>query len=101
MKLKSQALSLNKVNLAADHSIFFKLLDEITAADPETRSPINLRMRGFEVTCTYLAVIGKCFSESGPSDLVVEAGILDPSAVERAMNGKHYNNDVWAFKIVF
>ena len=49
----------------------------------------------------HIAIIGKRFAESGLSDLVVEAGILGPNAVERAMNGKHYNNAVRMFKIVF
>ena len=58
-------------------------------------------MGGFHIACAFLAVIGKRFAQSGLSDLVVEAGILGPNTVERAMNGKHYNNAVRMFKIVF
>ena len=58
-------------------------------------------MAGFHTACAFLAVIGKHFAESGLSDLVVEAGILGSNGVERAMNGKHYNNAVRMFKIVF
>ena len=87
MKLKSQALSLKEVDLVADHAIFSKLLKVITRSDPETRLFINLRMGGFHIVCAFLAVIGKLFAESGLSDLVVEAGIFEPNAVERAMNG--------------
>ena len=96
LKLKSQALSLKEVDLVADHAIFSKLLEVITGSDPEARSLINLRMGGFHIACVFLAVIGKRFAESGLSDLVVEAGIL-----ERAMNCKHYNNAVRMFKIEF
>ena len=87
VKLKFQALSLKEVNLVADHAIFSKLFEVITGLDPERRSLVNLRMGGF-----HIEIIGKYFAESGLSDLVVEAGILGPNAVERAMNGKHYNN---------
>ena len=85
----------------ADHDIFSKLLEVIRGLDPETRLLINLSMGGFHIACAFLAVIGKRFAESGLSDLVVEAGILGPNAVERAMNGRHYNNAARMFKIVF
>ena len=88
MKLNSQTLSLKEVDLVADHTIFSKLLKVITGSDPETRSLINLRMAGFHIACVFLAVTGKRFAESGLSDLVIEAGILGPNAVERTMNVK-------------
>ena len=92
---------MKEVDLVVDHAIFSKLLEVITGSDHETRSLINLRMGGFHVACAFLAVIGKRFAESGLSDLVVEADILDSNAVEGAMNGKHYSNAVRMFKIVF
>ena len=101
VKLKFQAHSLKEVDLVADYAIFSKLLEAITGSDPETRSLINLRVGGFHIACAFLAVTGKHFAESGLSDLVFEAGILGPNAVERAMNDKYYNNAVSMFKIVF
>ena len=101
VKLKSQALSLKEVDLVADYAIFSKLLEAITGSDPETRSLINLRVGGFHIAYAFLAVTGKRFAESGLSDLVFEAGIFGPNAVERALNDKYYNNAVRMFKIVF
>ena len=77
---KLKHLCLKDVDLVADHAIFSKLLELIIGSDP---------------------VIGKHFAESGCSDLVVEAGIFGPNAVESAMNSKHYNNAVRMFKIMF
>ena len=85
----------------ADHAIFSKLLEVITGSAPETRSHITLKMGSFHIACAFLAVIGKRFAESGLSDLVAEASILGPNTVERAMDGKHFNNAVRMFKTVF
>ena len=101
MKLKSQALFLKQDDLVADHAIFSKLLEVITGSAPEKRSLITLKMGSFHIACAFLAVIGKRFAESGLSDLAVEASILGPKTVERAMNGKHCNNAVRMFKTVF
>ena len=87
--------------MVVDHAIFSKFLEVIAGSDPETRSLINLRIGGFHIACAFLAVTGKGFAESGLSDLAIEAGILDPNDVERAMNAKHYNNAICMFKIVF
>ena len=101
MKRTSQALSFKEVGLVAEHAIFSNILEVVTGSDLETRSFINLRMGGFHIPCAFLAGIGKRFADSGLLDLVVEAGIFGPNAVERAMGGKHYNNAVRMFKIVF
>ena len=44
-------------------------------------------MGAFHICSTYLAVLGKRFEDSGLSDLIIESGLVGPSAV----NGKYHD----------
>jgi len=48
-------------------------------------------MDGFHTACTFMAVLGKCFGDAGLSDVVVESGIVGPSSISGALEGRHYN----------
>ena len=102
VRLNGEHISVTEVDLVADHAIYSKLLEVLTLTnDIIAKSMINLRIGDFHTACVFLAVIGKRFEESGLSDLIVEARILGPTTVYRALCGKHYNNGVLAFGLVF
>ena len=90
--LKGGHLSVTKVDLFADHAIYSKLLGVLTLTNDNIAKSNSI---------CILAVIGKRFEDSGLSDLIVEARILGPNTIDRALRGKHYNNVVLAFKHVF
>ena len=102
VKIKSERLSLTELDLVANHATYSKLLEVLTLHDHAVaRSMINLRMGGFHTACAFIAVIGKRFQDSGLSDLIVEAKVLGPNTVKRALHEKHYNYSIIALKLVF
>ena len=75
--------------LLLTNAIYPKLLEVLTLDDDAVaRSLINLRIGDFQSAYTFIAVIGKRFQGSGLSDLIVEAKVLGPNAVEKALHGK-------------
>ena len=61
---------------------------------------IVLRMEAYHIACVFLAVIGKCFGETGLNDLVIEAGIVGSSSINGVIEGKYYNRSVHTHKII-
>eukprot|EP00117_Sycon_ciliatum_P030087 scpid76054/ scgid23802/ len=58
-------------------------------------------MGSFHTICSFLGVIGKRFADSGLSDLLLDAGVIGPSACKAAMSGKHYNRAIRLHKLAF
>ena len=90
-----------EVDLVADHAIFSKLLEVITGSDPETRSLLNLEWEVFTLHLLSLQLLGSALLNLDFQILLSRQASLDQFIVERAMNGKHYNNAARMFKIVF
>ena len=61
---------------------------------------INLRIGDFHTACAFIAVIGKRLQNSGLSDLIVEAKVLEPNTGERALHWKHDHYSIIALKLV-
>ena len=94
-------LSLVEVDLAAHHAIYSKLLEVLTLHDDTVwRSMINLRIGDFHTACAFIAVTGKRLQNSGLSDLIVEAKVLEPNTGERALHWKHDHYSIIALKLV-
>ena len=88
-----------EVDLVADHAIFSKLLEVITGSDPETRSLLNLEWEVFTLHLLSLQLLGSALLNLDFQILLSRQASLDQFIVERAMNGKHYNNAARIFKL--
>ena len=49
---------------------------------------------------SLLIVTGKCFSETGLHDLIVEAEIMSDGVIGSVVEGKQYNRAIRAHKVV-
>ena len=54
-------------------------------------TPYVLRLGAFHTFCAFLASIGKWFGDAGLRELLIENGVVGPSAVEGVLCGKSYN----------
>ena len=59
-----------------------------------------IRMGGFHIAMTFLAVIGKKYEESGLEDILIESGVYGSNSVVRLLHGKAYNKGVRAHKLL-
>ena len=50
-----------------------------------------IRMGGFHIPMTFLAVIGKKYEESGLEDILIESGVYGSNSVVRLLHGKACN----------
>ena len=78
------------VVVVVDQAVYAKAA-EIVWKHQSTFSRIVLRMGGFHIAMTFLAVLGKRFGDAGLHDILVESGIVGTSAVHGVLSGKHYN----------
>lgn len=92
-------LDQNSVVIVLDQAIYCKA-QEILWKNKEQFSRVVLRMGGFHIALTFLAVIGKRFGDAGLSDILVESGVVGSNAITGVVSGKHYNRAVRAHKIV-
>ena len=53
------------------------------------------------MSSAYLAAIGKRFGDAGLHELLVESGVIGPSAIDGVLSGKHYNQGLRAHKLQF
>lgn len=102
IKLKSEAMGLDCADAVFDHAIYSKALEVVT--DPKNKNFknfINLRMGGFHACLTFIAVIGKRFSDAGLRDIIVEAELVGSGSIDGVLRGKQYNRAMRAIKIVY
>ena len=57
----------------------------------EQFSQIVFVMEGFHIPMVFVGTICKQFEEAGIHDVMVESGIVGPSAISKVLSGKHYN----------
>ena len=88
VKMAAQ-IGLDDTVVVLDQAIYAKAL-AVWKQKEEFRSVV-LRMGSFHIICTFLAVLGKRFGESGLQDLLVESGVVGNGAVNGILQGKHYN----------
>lgn len=73
-----------------DLAIYVKA-KEIQQRNHNEFSNIVIRLGGFHIALNYLAVLGKCFQDSGIEDLLIESGLYGPSSASALLYGKLYN----------
>ena len=96
----ADTLQQEDVVVTLDQAIYAKAQDIVSKHCDEFKR-ITLRMGGFHVACTFLAVIGLRFGDAGLRDLMVESSLVGPSAVSAVLRGKHYNRALRSHKIIF
>ena len=62
---------------------------------------IVLRMGGFPVSMTFIAVIGRRYASAGMRDVLIEADILACGSVDQVLNRRHYNRTIYSLKPMF
>ena len=78
----------------------YALAQEIIFTHAQEFKQVVLRLGGFHMSMTMMSVIGKRFTDSGLESILVESGVVGPSAVHGVMSGKHYNRALRCHKIV-
>ena len=76
--------------IVLDQAIYAKATDIVLQRASEF-SDVVLRMGGFHICMTLLAIIGKRFSDGGLLNLLVEADVAGFSTAGLALSGKQYN----------
>ena len=82
-----------------DLAIYVKAKEMQWRREEEFKDTV-IRMGGFHIAQNYLALIGKCFEESGLEDLLIESNNYGSPAVSSLLKGKSYNRGVRAHKLV-
>lgn len=99
LKLADQ-LSQEDETSVVDQAIYAKVT-EIIWKNPQEFYQCIPMLGAFQTCCTFLAVIGKRFAESGLNDLLIELEICAVGFLRGVMEGRHYNRAVRLHKIVF
>lgn len=84
---RADRLQQKSVIITFDQAIYAKA-KEVVWKNPTVYKRIVLRMGAFHICSTYLAVLGKRFDDSGLRDLIIESGLVGPSAVNGKYHGK-------------
>ncbi len=129
-KVKAETLGLEENDIVMDQPVYAKAFEILQMPKhQDLKDFIVLRMGAFHTTCTFLSVIGERFSDAGLWDIIVEVNslgkllgidlnnfsfwifvignpsvsflIAGPGSVEKALNGKHYNNSLRVLKYIF
>lgn len=76
-KLKAEQMELEDTDVVSDQAVYAKCFEVLMNPKHEhLKKFIVLRMGGFHIITTYLAVIGKRFADGGLRDLIVEAELI-------------------------
>lgn len=86
--------------LVLDQAIYSKAL-EIALQKPREFPRLILRLGGFHILLSFLAVIGKRMEHSGLEDILIESGVFAEGSVAAIMNGRAYNRAVRAHKLAY
>ena len=98
LKIKNQ-LGLENIVLVCDQAIYAKAV-EVAWAEEKFKSVI-IRLGAFHTICTFLAVIGKRFSEAGLRDIAIESGVIAEGSTKGVFQGKQYNRAVRFHKLMY
>ena len=86
--------------LTCDQAMYAKAV-QVMSQKRDAYPEVVLRMGSFHTILSFLGVIGKRFADGGLSDLLVDAGVVGPSACRAALSGKHYNRAIRMHKLAF
>ena len=76
-KAKAQKLGLNDTDVVVDQAVYAKAFEVLmNPKHADLKQFIVLRLGGFHIILTFLAVIGKRFADGGLRDLIIEAELI-------------------------
>jgi hypothetical protein len=67
---------------------------------PKTFEHHIIMIGTFHVVCAYFKMIGNKIEGTGLSDILLEAGLIEPGSVTGVMSGKHYSRTMHCHKIL-
>lgn len=85
--------------LVLDQAIYCKALD-IAMQRPDEFPNLVLRLGGFHILTSFLAVIGKRMEASGLEDILIDSGVFAQGSVSAIMSGKAYNRAARAHELM-
>ncbi|XP_047132181.1 uncharacterized protein LOC124811086 [Hydra vulgaris] len=101
-KAKAENLGLTETDVVVDQAIYAKAVEILmNPSYIDLKRFIVLRMGVFHISCIFLTVIGKRFSDAGLQDWIIEAELCGKSSVDRILKGKHYNRAVRIYKYLY
>ena len=99
LKIKEQLRS-KYIVCAFDQAIYCKAI-ELKWRYPDKYKDCIVMLGIFQMIMTYLAIIGKKFSDAGLKDLVVQSDVVTTGSADKSLSGKMYNRSVRAHKLVY
>ena len=95
----ADALNQHGVVMVLDQAIY-ALAQDIVAKHQREFKRVVLRLGDFHICMTLLTVIGKRFADAGLHSILVESGIVGPSAVATVLSVKHFNRAIRCHKVI-
>ena len=86
--MTSKQLNQPHTIITLDQAIYCKA-QQIRWKHKEEFQSVVLRMGAFHIACTFMAVLGKCFADTGLRDLLIESGVLASNSVAAVIDGRH------------
>ena len=90
------------VAITVDQAVYAKAVE--VCNNPrikDSQDKIVIRMGGFHVSMTFIAVIGRRYASAGLRDVLIEADILACGSVYQVLNGRHYNWAIYSLKLMY
>lgn len=85
------------VVVTLDQAVYAKAQDILWRHEPSLRNVV-VRLGSFHTSMTFMAVIGKRFSDAGLRDVLTESEIVSSGSVGGVIQGKHYNRAIRVHK---
>ena len=93
-------LNLSNIVVVFDQALYEKAI-EILWKHGDAFKKIILRMGGFNLICTLLAIIGVRFKDAGLVDLCIESDVFAEGSVNGVLEGKKYNRAIRFQKLLY
>lgn len=82
-----------------NQAVYAKAQNILWRHKPSLRNVVA-RLGSFHTSMTFMAVIGKRFSDAGLRDVLTESEIVSSGSVGGVIKGKHYNRAIRAHKYI-
>ena len=92
-------IGVQDIMVVLDLAIYSKAV-EVRWLKQEELNRVVIRVGVFHAVCTFIAVTGKRFKCSGLEDILIESDVVASGSIKGVIEGKQYNRDVRASKIV-
>ena len=90
------------VAITVDQAVHAKVVE--VCNNPRIKDSLDrivLRIGGFHVSMTLIAVIGRRYASAGLRDVLIEADILACGSVHQVLNGRHYHRAIYSLKLIY